>query len=105
MPETWYVLENGNVADPSECAPAENGALVHASGVKVAMRAADCPMSRSVDPDAERAKAETTKESAKKPVLDPDSNEPSDKAKPTETRDLAAEKPKRGYQTRESKAD
>jgi hypothetical protein len=56
MRATWYVLENGNVADPSECAPGKGGILTHKSGVAVEMRG-ETPRSRGVDPDEERAKA------------------------------------------------
>lgn len=56
MGETWYVLENGNVADPNEVAPNNDGKLVHKSGIPVAMRGR-VPSSRGVDADAERAKA------------------------------------------------
>ena len=56
MWETWYVLEDGSVADPREVAPDNTGALRHASGVAVAMRG-PAPSSRGVDADVERAKA------------------------------------------------
>lgn len=71
MRETWYVLEDGNVASPNECAPDAKGKLVHESGVPVAMRG-EVPSSRGVDVD--------------------------------EQRDMKPAK-KRGYKTRESKAD
>jgi len=87
MRETWYVLEGGGVADPRECAPGEDGRLTHKSGIAVEMRG-ETPRSRGVD-------------------LDPDGNGPSNKAPSgaTKTRELTAEKPKRGYKTRDLKAD
>lgn len=54
--ETWYVMEDGSAGDPREIAPDENGVLAHADGRKVAY-APHGPRSRSVDPEAERAKA------------------------------------------------
>lgn len=56
MRATWYVLEDGKVADPNECTSDEKGALTHKSGVKVAMRFPDCPMSRGVDVDERTGK-------------------------------------------------
>ena len=48
MRATWYVLEDGNVADPAECAPDGNGVLRHKSGIAVARRG-DTYSSRGVD--------------------------------------------------------
>lgn len=76
--ETWYVLEDGKVADPADVGHDDAGNLVHKSGVPVARRG-DAYSSRSVDPDEERAKGKT--------------------------REVKPEEPKRGYKTRESKAD
>lgn len=87
--ETWYVLEDGRVADPSECGPDVEGVLTHVGGVKVAMRLPNCPMSRSVDADAERAKAKDEAEAAAAAAA----------------KDMKPEEPKKGYRTRESKAD
>lgn len=57
MRETWYVLEDGSVADPRDVVPDEAGVLRHSkSGVAVAMRG-DAHSSRGVDPEEERAKA------------------------------------------------
>lgn len=68
MRETWYVLEDGSIADPNDVLTDEKGKLAHRDGVAVAMRG-DIPHSRSVDADAERAKiqaaAEATKAKAK----------------------------------------
>ncbi|MGE4044470.1 MAG: hypothetical protein AB7F35_06430 [Acetobacteraceae bacterium] len=81
MQETWYVLENGTAADPNDVAPTGDGRLMHKSGVLVAMRG-QVPASRGVDPEAERAKAAAPK-----------------------SRDMKADGPRRGYTTREAKAD
>ncbi len=75
MRETWYVLEDGSVADPADVYH-DGAGLRHKNGIAVAMRG-DVPSSRSVDFEEERAKAQ-----------------PED-----------APKPKRGYKTRESRAD
>lgn len=80
MRETWYVLEDGTVADPSECAPDEYGVLRHKGGVAVALRE-NVPRSRSVDPDDEHGKPKH------------------------KSRELKAEAPKKPYRTRESKAE
>lgn len=90
MNETWFVTEAGVAVDPSECSR-KNGALVHKSGAKIAMRAPDCPRSRSVDPEVERAKSAPKKP----PVKEPD----------PPAKDLKPEEPKKGYKTRETKAD
>lgn len=50
MHDTWYVLENGQPANPDECAPDASGRLVHKSGVPVAMRG-DVPRSRGMSAD------------------------------------------------------
>ncbi|KFL31477.1 hypothetical protein JP75_07995 [Devosia riboflavina] len=50
MRATWFVLEDGNAADPAECAD-QDGVLTHSSGVKVAMRSPGVPRSRGVDLD------------------------------------------------------
>lgn len=79
MRETWYVLEDGKVADPREVTTGSDGRLVHVSGALVAMRG-DVPSSRGVDPDEERA------------------------AVGDGSKDVKPAKPGRGYKTRESKA-
>ena len=76
--ETWFVMEDGSVADPSDIAPGEDGILRHKDGRAVAY-APHGPRSRGVDVEAERAK--------------------------TKTREMKAEGPKRGYKTRDLKAD
>jgi hypothetical protein len=57
MRETWYVLEDGSVAEPRDIGAGKKaGLLAHKkSGVAVAMRG-DVPSTRSVDPEEERAK-------------------------------------------------
>jgi hypothetical protein len=81
MGEAWYVLEDGALGDPLDVGPDKAGVLRHKDGRAVAM-APHGPRSRSVDPDAERAKAPKPK-----------------------TREAVADEPKRGYKTRELKAD
>ena len=50
MRATWYVLEDGSVADPSEVSMNDDGRLAHKSGL-VAMLSHDCPRSRGVEVD------------------------------------------------------
>lgn len=50
MHTTWFVLENGQPANPDDCAPDASGRLVHKSGVAVAMRG-DVPRSRGMSPE------------------------------------------------------
>ena len=90
MRETWYVLEDGSLADPVEVTVNEAGRLVHSSGVAVEMRNG-VPRSRGVDDaDAERAKSGDAKAKA---------------AAEAQAKDMKPDEPKRGYKTRESKAD
>jgi len=49
MAETWYILTNGAFVHPDEVAPDDSGALVHSSGVHVAMRG-NVPSTRSMYP-------------------------------------------------------
>jgi hypothetical protein len=112
MRETWYVLEDGSVVDPNECAPDEAGRLVHKSSAAVAMRG-HVPSTRGVDPEEERAKAATTdadKAAAKKSAhatakQKAAENTPPEEQEETQTKDLTAEDSKRTYKTRDSKAD
>jgi hypothetical protein len=76
MRETWYVLEDGNAADPNEVSPDENGVLRNKSGVAVAI-GPHGPKSTGVDVEAERAKSQ---------------------------KDMKPQGETRGYKTRESKA-
>ena len=75
MRETWYVLEDGSLADPRDVAPDDQGVLRASSGVAVARRG-DAYSSRGVDVDDA----------------------------PTAAKDVKPEAPRRGYRTRESKA-
>jgi len=58
MRETWYVLSDGRCVHPADVI-ADAGRLVASDGVPVAMRSPDVPMSRSVDPDEQRARYAT----------------------------------------------
>lgn len=73
--ETWYVLADGTYADPNQCHPGKDGVLRHENGVPVAVGEHGNPMTISIDADAER------------------------KSK-GKTRQIEAEKPEPGYQTR-----
>lgn len=53
--ETWYLLEDGSVADPADVKPDEHGVL-RCGEVAAVMRSPGVPMTRSVNADAERAK-------------------------------------------------
>ena len=55
MVETWYVLEDGSVADPNACAPDNAGILRYKTGQAVALRG-NAYSSRSVNPDDHRDK-------------------------------------------------
>jgi hypothetical protein len=63
--ETWYVLENGDVADPKEVTTDKKGVLRHKSGVAVAMKG-DVPHSRGVDIDPAGKPAANTAPAAPK---------------------------------------
>lgn len=86
MRETWYVLEDGSVADPADVVPTDGNRLMHKSGTLVAMRG-DVPSTRGVDADEERAKV--------KPAPEPDEGRT--------TREALPDQPKRGYKTRSAK--
>lgn len=88
MQETWYVLEDGSVADPADVVPTDGNLMMHKDGVLVAMRG-DVPSTRGVDADEERAKVKPAPE----------------RAEGRTTREALPEKPKRGYKTRSIKAD
>lgn len=60
MRATWYVLEDGSVVDPNDCALDSSGVLRHKGGVAVAMRG-DAYSSRGVDLEAAQAEAEAPK--------------------------------------------
>lgn len=88
MREAWYVLVNGDNADPSEVAPDKTGALVHQSGIAVAMRAPDVPHTRGVDVELERAKAKSREAN------------PTHQPPPTQNREMKAESGSKKYKTR-----
>lgn len=81
MRETWYVLEDGSPADPREVAPDAKGVLRHKNGDAVAIGAHGNPLTRGVDVDTDHDKAKHSR------------------------KDMKPEEPKRGYRTRESKAE
>lgn len=61
MRETWYVLEDGSVADPALIVSDDHGRLSHEDGRKVAY-GPHGPRSRGVDdPESERAKGAAPK--------------------------------------------
>lgn len=116
MKDTWYVMTDGSVGDPAEISPDKDGVLTHKDGRKVAY-APHGPRSRSVDTtSAPKRKpfggkgdhdGDGRPGGAKRPV-EPvaeadDISSPAESL--SEARDMTAEKPKRGYKTRESKAD
>lgn len=74
MHDTWYILENGNPANPDECAPDDDGVLRHKSGAAVATRGG-AYASRGMSPEEIAALG----------------------------KDVKPEAPKRGYKTREIK--
>ena len=90
--ETWYVLEDGSVADPREVAGDEKGVLKHKDGRAVGY-APHGPRSKSVDADEERKKKSKTV--VEKPSGDTWT------AKDAKADDHV----KSTYRTRESKAD
>lgn len=60
MYATWYVLEDGAVADPAEVAPDHAGVLRHTSGIAVAVGPYG-PRSRGVNLAEVAAKKEAAK--------------------------------------------
>lgn len=87
MRETWYLLEDGTVADPNDVAPDEQGALRHKTGVAVAMRGAVPHTTGVDDAEAERARQASTGDGGDDPQ-----------------KGMKPETPRSGYKTRESKA-
>lgn len=101
MRETWYVLEDGSVVNPSEVTN-DNGILSHKSG-KVAMRSPGVPMSRSVLLD----KAGKVVDDGARPFGgkgDHDGDGKTGGAKKPEIKDQKPDETKAGYVTREQKA-
>lgn len=102
---TWYVTEGGDAVDPAECSR-KNGVLMHKSGAKIAMRSPDCPRSRSVELGAERPKKLAPKKEPFGGKGDHDGDgKPGGSVASVDPKDMKPEQPKRGYKTRESKAD
>lgn len=93
MPETWYILEDDSVGDPHEIAPDAKGVLRHKDGRAVAY-AAHGPRTRSVDAEAERAKAAKAKHDAEVKAT------PSEQPPRHHTRGMKAEEPAQRYKTR-----
>ena len=100
MRETWYVLEDGNMADPNEVAPDDSGALRHKSGIAVAMKG-DVPHTSGVDAEEERAK----KPGKAATAAPPNEARTTLHMKPvSEPKELQPEPAKSTYKTREVKA-
>lgn len=99
MSETWYVMEDGSVGDPHKIALDKKGVLRHEDGRAVAY-APHGPRSRGcVDAVAERAKVSVMK-GEKSP------NQAREEiGLPPVQKEEKPEVPKRGYRTRESKAE
>lgn len=109
MRETWYVLEDGSLADPARVTADEAGRLVHSSGLAVEMKNG-VPRSRGVDDaDAERARAPKNTPATPVPPAPPappaDGDDDEEDDAQSTTREMTAEKPKRPYKTRAPKAD
>lgn len=116
MRETWYVMEDGSAGDPRAIAPGKDGRLVHKDGRKVAY-APHGPRSRSIDvpPKPFGGKGDHDgdgRTGGSVPALKRGEISPNeargDQLKITgdmKAEDPPAEKPKRGYKTRGSKAD
>lgn len=90
--ETWYVMEDGTYGDPREISPGKDSALASKGGLKVAMRSADAPMSRSVrvddkgkllDEQPKPAEAEAGKKTTE---MKPEAASPPKAKKPYKTR-------------------
>ena len=108
MLRTCYVLEDGSIADASEVARDDKDVL-RKGRIAVAMRG-DVPRTRSVDTEtSSKPKVEVKQEpETVNPVAEePAAEEPkAEEAKTEEAKDVKPEEePRRGYRTRESKAD
>lgn len=96
--ETWFVCEDGSVANPREVSEGKDGKLKHKDGRVVAMRPDGVtPHSRSVDAD----NPEAGPKKGKKPKDDKKEKE----ADPPKTAEMQPETSSRGYKTRETKAE
>lgn len=102
--ETWFILEDETPADPRDVAQDKNGKLRHRDGRAVAY-APHGPRSRSVDAEVERSKSRQPKPKPEAPAAAPSASAAGVPAsrdmKPAET----VEKPRPGYQTRDSKPE
>lgn len=92
--ETWYIMEDGSAGDPRQIAPDKDGVLRHKDGRAVAY-APHGPRSLSVDIGIDMGEAPAAGKRRK----------PEREAETSATADMQPETPKRGYKTRESKAD
>lgn len=84
MRETWYLLENGDVASPRDVSPDSKGKLHHKSGIAVRMKG-DVPHTTGVDV--------------------PEHQEVVQEHKSREVKADKPKEPKASYKTRVSKAD
>jgi hypothetical protein len=101
MMEVWYILEDGSMGDPHEIA-LKDGRLQHKDGRAVA-HAPHGPRTRSVDADAERAKA--AKRVPKAPDRAPVKSSEERQSPSYERRDMKPEASAQPYKTREMKSD
>lgn len=88
---TWYVLQDGTPVDPNDVAPDDKGKLRHKSGGYVGMRPDGNPQTMGIDPAS--------------PPSGKRARKPEKETEAPETADMAPETPKRGYKTRETKAE
>lgn len=79
---TWYLLVDGTHADPNDVSPDKDGILRHKSGMAVALHDSGVPQTIGVD-----AAANKNIEAA------------------AASKDMTPEEPKRGYRTRQIKAN
>jgi hypothetical protein len=106
MIETYYVMEDGSVAHPREVSPDKNGVLRNKKGAAVAMRRPGSPRTRSVDSAERPAPKAAPAPVQSEPVADqPEFPAVAEEPKAEDTKALEPESPRRGYHTRESKAD
>lgn len=104
MTVTCYVLEDGSVAHPREVKRDASGILRHSDGRAVAMRG-DVPRTRSVEPQAQLARPAQQPDEQQTEESDEASEQAGDQSDDVSTKDLRPSRPRRGYRTRESKAE
>mgnify|MGYP001235049916 CR=1 FL=1 len=101
--ETWYVMEDGSVANPRLIKRGADGKLVHKDGRKVAY-ASHGPRSRMVNLDEPVEAAPIVEEAAPEPEAAPVEEKAEKEAPASGDREMVAEKPKpapkRTYKTR-----